>query len=446
MTSQEQALAVADHWLNPEGSAEPRREVRTQEFDLGWVVWAAPPASERDPETGERRPPAEIGNACGVVDRRTGELTVWPSVPVDEVVRMYRQKHGNEDSGDAPGAGGAKGARPVTGPGNTAVFTYVDPASGEESTLFRNSGPGLPPAEYQAWADLRQLNAPVDSVLAIHTDLRPSLLPGGYTAELLNTFPNAQLSCSQNYGARPEARAEGIAALVEQVETMHRIAGQEPPPRPHRVPVPAQVTPAEPMRDVTLGRHLVDVFGEDGVRRYDADDIAGSPLPETTKATLTWAGLPVDLPLFFTADRPDAPPAGGLFTDVSTNLRERRSPAGEEKIGVLAHLSRIGFDGVAVIAVQCLPGTTEPDGLGAVWAVDPVTAAARYVNISVAAFTRSLAALATARQRMQGLDPVAAGSEVVSLQEQLAAVDASALGDAEAWWSLIVEQMWHGLF
>ncbi|MDF3140149.1 MULTISPECIES: SUKH-4 family immunity protein [unclassified Streptomyces] len=442
MTSQEQALAIADRWLNPEGSAEPRREVRMQEFDLGWVVWAAPAQPERDPETGERRPPAEIGDACGVVDRRSGELTVWPSVPVDEVVQMYRQKHGA-----APGAGTADGAaRPVTGPGNTAVFTYVDPANGEETTLFRTSTPGLPPAEYQAWGELRRMNVPADNVVAVHTDLRPSLLPGGYTAELLNTFRNAQLSCTQSYGARPEVRAEGVAALVEQVETMHRMAGQQPPPRPHRVPVPAQVTPAEPMRDVALGRHLVDVFGEDGVRRFDADDIADRPLPEAAKATLTWAGLPADLPLFFTADRPDAPPAGGLFTDVATNLRERRSPAGEEKIGALSYLVRIGFDGVAVIAVQCQPGSGQPDGLGALWAVDPVTAVARYVNFSVAAFARSLALLATSRQRMQGLDAVAAGAEVAALQEQLAAVDASALSNADTWWSLIVEQMWHGLF
>ena len=94
MTSQEQALAVADRWLNPEGSTEPRREVRMQEFDLGWVVWAAPAAPERDPETGERRPPSEIGAACGVVDRRTGELTVWPSVPVEEVVRVRTGERG----------------------------------------------------------------------------------------------------------------------------------------------------------------------------------------------------------------------------------------------------------------------------------------------------------------------------------------------------------------
>ncbi|MGP2440128.1 SUKH-4 family immunity protein [Streptomyces sp. JW3] len=469
MTSQEQALAIAERWLNPDGSAGPRREVRIREFDLGWVVWAAPATSETDPETGERRPPAEIGAACGVVDRRTGELTVWPSVPVDEVVRMYRRKHGGDGAGgartdgdqgtartdgDQDGArtdGDQDGARtggvpPVTGPGNTAVFTYTDPATGEETTLFRTSGPGLPPAEYQAWGELRRLNVSADAVLAIHTDLRPGLLPGGYPAELLNAFRNAQLSCSQEYGARPETRAAGIAALVEQVETMHRIAGRQPPPRPHRLPVPDRVPPAEPMDDAALGRHLAEVFGTDGIRRYDVGTLADTPLPGAAKATLSTAGLPADLPLFFTADRPEAPPAGGLFTDVATNLRARRSPAGEERIGALAHLVRVGFDGVAVITVQCPPGVGRPDGYGTVWAVDPVTAEARYVNVSAAAFARCLALLAVARQRMRGLDPVAAGAEVAALQERLAAVDPSALGDADAWWSLIVEQMWHGLF
>ncbi|MGW0550007.1 SUKH-4 family immunity protein [Streptomyces altiplanensis] len=439
MTTQEQALATADRWLNPDGGEAPRREVRMREFDLGWVVWAAPAPMERDPQTGERRPPAEIGDACGVVDRRTGELTVWPSVPVDEVVRMYRQKHGG-------GAAPAEGARPVTGPGNTAVFTYTDPATGEETTLFRNSGPGLPPSEYQAAGELRRMGVPDENVLAIHTDLRPSLLPGGYTAELLSTFRNAKLSCTQTYGARPEDRAEGIAGLVQHVEMMHQVAGQQPPPRPHRVPVPAHVTPAGPMRDAALGRYLVEVFGQDGVLRYDADDVTGSPLPEAARATLTWAGLPADLPLFFTADRPDSPPAGGLFTDIATNLRERRSPADPEKVNALAHLARIGWDGVAVIAVQCRPGTTEPDGLGALWAIDPVNAAARYVNISAAAFARSLALLATTRRRMQGMDPVAAGAAVAAFQEQLAAIDASAPAHRNTWWSLIVEQMWHGLF
>lgn len=359
---------------------------------------------------------------------------------------MYQQQGGGAPVNATQGGTPAQGARPVTGPGNTAVFTYVDPAGSEGTTLFRTSSPGLPPAEHQCWAELRRMNVPESSVIAIHTDLRPSLLPGGYTADLLSRFPNAQLSCSQNYGARPQERAEGVAALIEQVETLHRMAGQQPPPRPLRLPVPAQVTPAEPLRDVALGRHLVEVFGQEGVRRYDADDLADSTLPKTARSTLTWAGLPADLPRFFAADRPDAPPAGGLFTDVATNLRERRSPAGEDKLSALAHLTRIGVDGVAVIAVQCLPGAGEPDGLGALWAVEPVTAEVRYVNVSTAAFARSLALLAATRQRLRGLDPAAAGAEVAAFQERLVAIDASAPTHADAWWSLIIEQMWHGLF
>ncbi|MGW0733553.1 SUKH-4 family immunity protein [Streptomyces sp. NPDC002851] len=440
MTSQEQALAAADRWLNPSGATTPRREVRMREFDLGWVVWAAPAPLERDPETGERRPPAELGDACGVVDRRTGELTVWPSIPVDEVIQMYRQKHGG-DGGDG---------RPATGPGNTAVFTFPDPASdpasGEEKTLFRTSSPGQPPVEYQVAAELRRLGVPPESVTAIHTDLRPSLLPGGYTAELLNTFRNAHLTCSQSYGARAEARAEGIAALVAQVEQTHRLAGRTPPPRPHRAPLPAQVQPAEMLTDSALGEHLTAVFGQDGVRLYDAEAVAASQLPEAVQGTLTRAGLPADVPLFFTADRPETPPAGGLFTDVPTNLRERRSPAGEEKLAALGYLTRIGWDGVAVISVQCVPGSTRPDGLGAVWAIDPVTASARYVNTSVPAYARSLALLAETRQQMRGMDPYEAGAAVAGLQEQLAAIDGSAQTGPDTWWSLIVEQMWHGLF
>ncbi|MEV0094344.1 SUKH-4 family immunity protein [Streptomyces sp. NPDC050738] len=439
MISQDQALATADQWLNPyglQGPIAPRREVKMHEFDLGWVVWAAPAPMERDPETGERRPPAEIGNACGVVDRRSGELTVWPSVPVEEVVRMYQQKHG----------GGTAAVRPVTGPGNTAVFTYVDPANGEETSLFKTAAPGLPPVEYQAWAELRRMNVPEGNVVAIHTDLRPALLPGGYTAQVLNSFPNAQFSCTHEYGARPEERAQGISGLVQHAELMAQMAGQQAPPRPQSVPVPAQVAPAEPLRDVAVGRHLTEVFGADGVRRPDADDIAASRLPEDAKKTLTWAGLPADLPFFFTADRDDAPPAGGLFADGAAAALAAGTQADESDVRKLAHFVRIGTDGLYTVMVQVDPSRRTPDGVGSVWAIDLATVRTRWINSSVAAFDRSLALLASTRARMQGLDPVTAGAAVAAFQEQLAAIDAPALGDPETWWSVVVEQMWHGLF
>lgn len=443
MITQAQAHAIAARWLNPEGHQGPPREVAMQEFDLGWVVWAVPPPPEVDPETGQRRPPAEIGTACGVVDRAAGELTVWPSVPVDEVVRMYRQKHG--DGADA--AATEPALPPVTGPGNTAVATYDDPSTGEETSLVRVSAPGQPPVEFQLYDELRRLGVNAADVRAVHTDLRPALLPGGYPGDfILRTFPNAGFSCTEGYGMRPEERAEGIAGLLRHVDLMHQMAGQQAPPRPHRLPVPERVEAAPQMRDVALGKHLVEVFGPEGAHRPDADDLAVTQLPEATRNTLTWAGLPTEVPYFFTADRPGTPPAGGMFTDVATHLRETGTEAGEETLATLGGYVRLGTDGLYTIAVQCTAPEENQSMVGAIWAVQPSSGGGRFVNRSLSAYLRSLALLVTTRRQMQGMDPRAAGAAVATFQEQIAAIDSWALDDAGNWWSLVIEQMWHGLF
>ncbi|KOT99765.1 hypothetical protein ADK70_02760 [Streptomyces rimosus subsp. pseudoverticillatus] len=357
---------------------------------------------------------------------------------------MYQQKHG---AGGAPAPAPAE--PPVTGPGNTAVATYRDPASGEETNLVRVSGPGLPPAEYQLADELRRIGVRGEDVSAVHTDLRPALLPGGYTGDFVfRAFPNARFSCTEGYGMAPEQRAEGVAGLLRHVEMMHQLAGQQPPPRPHRLPVPSpdSVPRAEPVRDVALGKQLAEVFGPQGVLRPDADDIANTRLPEAAKKTLTWAGLPVEVPYFFTADQPDRAPAGGLFTDAATHLRAIGTEATEETLGHLAGHVRIGTDGSYVITVQCTAPEDSQALIGAVWAVQPSTGGGRLVNASLAAFLRSLVLLTTTRQQMRGMDPRAAGAAVAAFQEQLVAIDAWSLDSDKNWWSLIVEQMWHGLF
>ncbi|MCF3175390.1 SUKH-4 family immunity protein [Streptomyces sioyaensis] len=443
MITQAQAQTTAARWLNPEGHQGPPREVALQEFDLGWVVWAVPSPPEVDPATGQRRPPAEIGAAYGVVDRSSGELTVWPSIPVDEVVRRYRQQHGT-GSGTAPAA---PAEPPVTGPGNTAVATYPDPATGEETTLARVSAPGLPPVEYQLHDELRRLGVRPADVRAFHTDLRSALLPGGYPADfVLRTFPNAAFTCTEGYGMRPEERAEGVAGLLRHVELMHGMAGRPAPPRPHRIPVPQDVAAAPAVRDVALGKHLVEVFGPEGVHRPDADDLAATPLPQPTKNTVTWSGLPTTVPFFFTADRPDTPPAGGLFTDVATHLCTTGTQAREQTLATLAGYVRIGTDGLYTLAVQCVAPENNQNLLGTVWAVQPTSGGGRFVNRTLPAYLRSLALLATTRRQMPGMDPYAAGATVAAFQEQLAAIDSWALDDDGNWWSLIIEQMWHGLF
>ncbi|MDG4856986.1 SUKH-4 family immunity protein [Streptomyces sp. T-3] len=491
MTTQEQAFATADRWLNGDAPAGQRREVLMQEFSLGWVVWAAPPPMEVDPVTGARRPPAEFGGASGVVDRRTGELSTWPSVPVEEVIRMYEDKHGtpvqqaqtppppppsqggvpqapqisnddpamqaalafaqqfaqNPDAALAQAAAGPAASTgeqpPVTGPGNTAVFTYVNPANGEETSLFKNSAPGVPQAEIQAYHELMRMNVPPQNVVGVHTDLRPALLPGGYTGEFLlsGALPTAQFSCTQEYGMLEQEREQGVAALIQHVEMIHSIGGQQPPPRPHRSPLPAQITPARQITDADLGLHLDKLFGEEeggsGVRRFAPQELAMHPLPPAAVQTLTVAGLPADVPFFFGAARPGHP-----VMDAASHLRHQGTQIPEAQLATLAGHVRIGTDGWAEITVQC---AGSPEWQGLVWAASPKSGSGRLVNTSVAAFVRSLALLVATRGGMVGMDPHQAGAAVKQFQERLVAIDARAL-ERDNWWATIVDQMWHGLF
>ncbi|PNE38658.1 SUKH-4 family immunity protein [Streptomyces noursei] len=336
---------------------------------------------------------------------------------------------------------------PVVGPGNTAVATYLDPSTGEETSLAKVSRPGLPPAEYQLFEELRRQGVDGATVRAVHTDLRPAMLPGGYTGDfVLRAFPNAAFSCTTDYGARPEERAAGIAGLLRHIETMHQLAGRQAPPQPHRAPVPQAVAPAPPLPAADLGAHLAEVFGPDGIRRPDAAALGATRLPEDIRTTLTEAGLPAQVPYFFTADDPAAPPAGGLFTDVATHLRETGTHAQPQILEILSGYVRLGTDGLYTVAVQCVAPEDDPSQLGTLWAVQPSTGGARFVNRSLAAHLRSLALLVTTRRQLAHLDPYAAGAAVAAFQEQLVALDPWSLDDADNWWSLVTEQMWHGLF
>jgi hypothetical protein len=78
VTTRDEALERARSWA---GGAE----VGIHEFDLGYVVWAVEPEPVGD------RPPATVGTARGVIDRATGELTLWPALPPEAVAQEYRR-------------------------------------------------------------------------------------------------------------------------------------------------------------------------------------------------------------------------------------------------------------------------------------------------------------------------------------------------------------------
>lgn len=342
----------------------------------------------------------------------------------------------------APAPAGPPPGRPATGPGNTAVFTYVDPRTGQEAYVTAVSAPGKPPAEYQGMAQLGELRVPVENVVAIHTDLSPGYFPGGYTANvLLSTFPKASHSHAHPYGRDQASRTEGITALTSHAQMMAQLAGQQAPPQPSRAPLPHPVPPTHVLPDAELGPLLVQVFGEQKVRRYAPPLLATAALPDAARATLATAGLPADVPLFFLADtdEPGVPPVmGGMFADVRLHLIGTGVQLSPDAANTLATHTRIGTDGMCVITVQ--------RDTGQVWAALPLDGRLQYVNSSVAAFAYSLATLYATRGHMIDANPHTAGNIVADLQTRLLTIDPNALSEPDHWWSLVIEQMWHGLF
>ncbi|MGW1271916.1 SUKH-4 family immunity protein, partial [Streptomyces sp. NPDC002491] len=83
-----QAQERAEEWVNGDVPAYQHREVRVREFGLGFVVWA---------EDRAEGPRSDGGAQRLVIARDSGEATLWPSVPVGEVIRRYEEEYGRPD-------------------------------------------------------------------------------------------------------------------------------------------------------------------------------------------------------------------------------------------------------------------------------------------------------------------------------------------------------------
>ncbi|MFJ8075256.1 SUKH-4 family immunity protein [Streptomyces sp. NPDC096176] len=92
-----QAQERAEEWVNGEMPAYQHREVRVREFELGFVVWA------EDREGGAR---SDGGRQRLVIARDSGEATLWPGLPVGEVIRRYEEEYGSTE--ETPAASGAQ--------------------------------------------------------------------------------------------------------------------------------------------------------------------------------------------------------------------------------------------------------------------------------------------------------------------------------------------------
>ncbi|MFJ7903397.1 SUKH-4 family immunity protein [Streptomyces sp. NPDC096198] len=79
-----QAQERAEEWINGDVPAYQHREVRVREFGLGFVVWA---------EDRAEGPRSDGGAQRLVVARDSGEATLWPGLPVGEVIRRYEEEY-----------------------------------------------------------------------------------------------------------------------------------------------------------------------------------------------------------------------------------------------------------------------------------------------------------------------------------------------------------------
>ncbi|MER8182948.1 SUKH-4 family immunity protein [Kitasatospora sp. NPDC094015] len=113
VTTYAQAQETAEEWINGGVPRSQHREVRVREFDLGFVCWA------EDRVDGS---PAEGGGARLVITRDSGASTLWPPLPVNEVVRQFEELYGSRSEPNPAGA-----AKPVPSAVEATSFLLSPP-------------------------------------------------------------------------------------------------------------------------------------------------------------------------------------------------------------------------------------------------------------------------------------------------------------------------------
>lgn len=91
MITRDEALARARTWA-AEGRPDVPPEIGLHEFDLGWVAWPVRPAPADATE-----PPPVTGGQQIVIDRETGDISRWPSLPADVIAEQYATTRAAED-------------------------------------------------------------------------------------------------------------------------------------------------------------------------------------------------------------------------------------------------------------------------------------------------------------------------------------------------------------
>ncbi len=90
-TGPEQALAlVRSRYAEPKLPDGTPAELRVEEFDIGYLVYAVfPPVTD----AAGRPQPAPPGGSKIVVSKETGETVTVPNYPSETAIALYRKQH-----------------------------------------------------------------------------------------------------------------------------------------------------------------------------------------------------------------------------------------------------------------------------------------------------------------------------------------------------------------
>ncbi|MFD9124593.1 nucleic acid/nucleotide deaminase domain-containing protein [Kitasatospora sp. NPDC059571] len=284
-----------------------------------------------------------------------------------------------------------------TGPGYSAAVKFRTPDGAERSEVAR-SGPGLPHPEWQLHERLASLGVPAGDVRQLYTELQVCDVPGGNcAAQVRRWWPDVQLSHSAEYGIDEASRQRGLAVLRAHLVEAGRRRGFEVDMETRRLPLPAAA--------------------ETGAAG------AASDRP---------VGLPPSFEPFFERAAAEGVPLADHLAAEGVALTGAAAELCAER-GYLRLGTDFGRD------VCTTPAT------GEVWAVGRRSGGVRYVNRTAGHFASCLDLLRRTWPGRRGLGPDDAARHTADFQQALVALDGTALGDPENWWSVVVEQMWDGL-
>lgn len=134
MITPEEARRYADRWVARSAPPGVALTAEVREFDVGYVIWGVTP-----PGT-----PALVGAGRGVIDKETGETSVWPSLPVERVVADYQARRAASPPPRYTWSRAADLRRELERVATPATVTHLTTADGAERTARSMKGDGEP--------------------------------------------------------------------------------------------------------------------------------------------------------------------------------------------------------------------------------------------------------------------------------------------------------------